>query len=224
MFHETIVECIDGSNTLISERFNEMYHSKYGSIQESERVFIDIGYNKAIEGKKVLAVLEVGFGTGLNTLLTYFEKKEYTEVFYTALEKFPISISAAEKLNFTNILNKKYPYFENAIFLDMHTAKWNEWIDFEKFHLLKLEADLLAVDLQTNCYDLVYFDAFAPEAQPEMWSIEVFTKIYNSLKIGGILTTYCAKGVVKRNLKSVGFSIEALAGPIGKREITRATK
>ena len=219
---ETIIDCEDGTQTISSERFNELYHSKYGSIQESERVFIEIGYKQAMEIQKDLQILEIGFGTGLNALLTFLENSNNNNIYYTALEKYPLDTTTVEKLNFNQHLKIKNE--SENIFLKLHTCMWNEWVVFGHFNLLKIEDDLLSIQFAKNQYDLVFFDAFAPEAQPEMWTIEIFSKIFEALKPNGILTTYCAKGIVKRNLKAVGFQVESLPGPIGKREITRATK
>jgi tRNA U34 5-methylaminomethyl-2-thiouridine-forming methyltransferase MnmC len=221
---ETIIDCLDGSQTMMSERFKELYHSKYGSIQESERVFIEVGFKKILENKKRLEILEIGFGTGLNALLTYNENANQNEIYYTSIEKYPIGLATAEKFNFNQQLKIRNKTIDERIFYQLHSSKWNEWIAFDNFKLMKIEGDLLITQLKKDHFDLVYYDAFAPEAQPELWTAEVFETLYQSMKKNSIMTTYCAKGVVKRNLKSVGFLVESLPGPIGKREITRAIK
>jgi tRNA U34 5-methylaminomethyl-2-thiouridine-forming methyltransferase MnmC len=216
----TIELTADGSHTLISERFEVTYHSKHGAIQEAQTVFIDAAFAKIVEQQTTVRILEIGFGTGLNALMTFGESlKNNITLHYTGIEAYPISDKIAAELNYGNLLNFAESIdFQNII----HENKWNvinqihEKISFEK-RLMRFED--IAFE---NEFDAIYFDAFAPNSQPELWTIAIFEKMHRALKPNGLLTTYCAKGEVKRNLKAAGFVIESLPGPIGKREMTRA--
>ncbi|MBR9921128.1 MAG: tRNA (5-methylaminomethyl-2-thiouridine)(34)-methyltransferase MnmD [Bacteroidetes bacterium] len=212
----------DGSHTLESERYGVSYHSKYGSIQESRHVFLKAALHFAGMGKDHVHVLEAGFGTGLNAFLTYLDSKEFQRpISYTALEAFPVDMDTAAKLNFTEVLGLPE---ESSAFQRMHTCSWEQPVSFgNTFQLTKRQMQFQEADFK-EVFDVVYFDAFAPGAQPELWGPEVLGNMYRALKPGGVLTTYCAKGVVKRQLKALGFTIEALPGPPGKREMTRAVK
>jgi tRNA U34 5-methylaminomethyl-2-thiouridine-forming methyltransferase MnmC len=198
---------------------NETYHSKHGAIQEANHVFIDagLGYFK----KECLTVLEVGFGTGLNTLLTnIYAENNSMYIDYTGIEFYPLENKIIKQLNYVDLIKKATV----EQFSNIHNLKWNESSQVSKyFNLTKLNQSIAALE-EVNKYDVVYFDAFGPEVQPEMWSKSIFKKIYDSLKENGILVTYCAKGSVKRTLKEVGFMVENLPGPPGKREMTRAIK
>ena len=212
----------DGSHSIFSNRFGVSYHSKFGAVDEANHVFI----NSALRFKAVLqqkiSILEIGFGTGLNAFVTLLEaKKRNLYIDYVGIEAYPISIQQAQQLNYSEL----FPLEDNPdLFLKLHQCPWNiqtqlnDHFSFEKI-LEKFEAINYA-----NRFDIIYFDAFAPNAQPELWNDEILTKMYDALIPDGILVTYCAKGSVKRTLKRVGFSIEALPGPPRKREMTRATK
>lgn len=211
----------DGSNTLYVPSLKEHYHSVNGAIQESKHVFIEAGFLKL--QKNNINVLEIGFGTGLNAYLTYLEAKQGDKkIDYIGIELFPLSLEIIRKLN--------YPIKESSIdkhlYEKMHESEWNQRVyisDF--FSLTKLEVDFTQLSLSfKDKFDLVYFDAFAPDKQEEMWSLDIFGFIYNSMEIGGVLTTYCAKGVVRRMLQQVGFFVERIPGPPGKREMLRATR
>lgn len=209
----------DNSNTLFSEHFNEHYHSTNGAINESIHVFINAGlrYFDQIS----ISILEVGYGTGLNSLLTFIESESSEiQIQYTSLEKFPVDLSTTKKLNFHNELK-----YDKSIFEKMHSSEWNSVIQIsKKFKLKKLKIDLLDFIPLENQYDLIYFDAFSPDTQPELWSQDVFKKLYSSLKVNGILTTYSSKGLVKNNLREAGFIVKRLPGPTGKRHMLRAIK
>lgn len=211
----------DGSNSVFSNVFNENYHSTHGAIQESRHIFIEAGFNIAIKNKNEINILEIGFGTGLNALLTLIETKDQsTIVNYTSFELFPLPEKIFKALNFAKLLKRN-----NEIFLFLHNANWNEMVQInEKFILLKLNQDILKSNLTKNKFDLIYFDAFSPEIQPELWTENIFLKLFRSMKENAVLITYSAKGSVKRAMKSAGFVIESLQGPTGKREITRAKK
>lgn len=212
----------DGSHTLFVSELNETYHSIHGAIQESQHVFIKNGLHY-FGNKNTIHILEIGFGTGLNALLTLLAIENSSQTInYVSLEKFPLNLALIKQLNYPTQL--KLNIAQTALFNQLHTCEWNTPTPISNnFNLLKVEEDL--ADFQTTTtFDIVYFDAFAPEKQAELWTAEIFSKIYSLLNAGGILVTYCAKGVVKRTLKSVGFQLETLSGPPGKREMIRAIK
>jgi tRNA U34 5-methylaminomethyl-2-thiouridine-forming methyltransferase MnmC len=208
----------DGSKTIFSETFQESYHSINGAVTESMHVFLNAGFAEC--DKNPISIFEVGFGTGLNAYLTYLEAdKQKIQVNYHSIELFPLDDSMIRILD--------YPAFLKAdenIFSALHGASWNEAVAISStFKLMKIKEDLLEVNL-TNQYDLIYFDAFSPSQQPALWEESVFLKLYQHLNTGGILTTYCAKGDVRRTLKGIGFVTERLPGPPGKHEMLRAKK
>tara|TARA_B100001758_G_C18388412_1_gene601452 strand:+ start:1253 stop:1930 length:678 start_codon:yes stop_codon:yes gene_type:complete len=210
----------DGSHTLYRTDLDENYHSTHGAIQESQHVFIKNGleYSFKLLSKKKLSILEVGFGTGLNCLLSFiYAKKNNISIEYTALEIHPLSSQITDQLNYTSKLNEK------IIFDKMHNAKWNQWNNIAtNFMLNKIENSLQECTFQ-NTYDLVFFDAFGPRVEGELWNKEWYNKIRKSLNKNAALVTYCAKGSVRRDLISSQFTIERLEGPIGKREMLRAS-
>jgi tRNA U34 5-methylaminomethyl-2-thiouridine-forming methyltransferase MnmC len=208
----------DGSSTLYRPDLDEHYHSINGAIQESMHVFISTGLKQLAVSP--LHVLEVGFGTGLNALLTFVHKQEGI-VFYHALEKYPLTKQITDSVNYPNLITEKNT---EEVFFAMHQADWDcENAISDDFYLTKLKMDLLDFNA-SEIYDLVYFDAFAPEKQPDLWTEDVFIMLYRAMKMGAVLTTYCAKGVVRRAMQSAGFVVERLPGPPGKREILRAVK
>jgi tRNA U34 5-methylaminomethyl-2-thiouridine-forming methyltransferase MnmC len=168
-----------------------------------------------------IKVLEIGFGTGLNALLAWeYVADNGLQLHYTSIERYPIQLAMAGKLNYGSLIGS--PWTEN--FHALHTCNWEQdHVLSQHFTLHKLQGDLQTTAIGEG-YQLVFFDAFAPEKQPELWTQAIFDKIYSSMASGGILTTYCAKGIVKRTLKAAGFTLESLPGPPGKREITRAIK
>lgn len=217
--NRVFVKTGDGSHTLYVPELKENYHSKNGAIGESMHVFIEAGLNAVT--KEEIHLLEIGFGTGLNCLLTLIHSKnESKKIHYTGMELYPLERSITSELNYTNLLGTEY----QGIFSLFHECPWNKRIQIEdNFLLLKMLAD--ANDYKfTEKYDLVYFDAFAPEVQPEMWSIELFEKLYNCMNPCALLVTYSAKGSVRRTLQQTGFEVEKLPGAKGKREMLRATK
>lgn len=219
----SIVETSDGSHTILSDTFGVNYHSKYGAIQETQHVFIQSALQQKALEQANIAVLDIGFGTGLNALMTCLEATNRNlNVTYVGVEAFPITLEMAKNLNFTAVLNESAT--TNDVFIKMHEATWNTPIQLtEHFNFTKLNQRFQDLAF-TNQFDIIYFDAFAPSSQPELWETPVMQIMYNALVENGILTTYCAKGVVKRTMKGVGFQIERLPGPPGKREMTRATK
>ena len=208
----------DGSHSIFNPEINECYHSKHGAIVESEHVFIRNGFS--VVNKQNLNILEIGFGTGLNALLTSQKavQKKVT-VNYQTMELYPVSEDNYSKLNFTDLIG-----IEQDELLKLHTTKWEKKCKINDFFsLTKFNADLENYTSDTK-FDIIYFDAFSPEKQPELWTNIIFMKMHNYLKEGGFLVTYCAKGIVKRTMKSVGFEIIVLDGPPGKRQMTRANK
>lgn len=218
-----IIRTEDGSQSIINHDLKEGYHSRFGAINESEHVYIHCGLTTATSVFKSINLLEVGLGTGLNALLSFkFAKENNTQINYTALEPFPIPDVIAKKLDYSQLDN--FPESIESL-KQIHQCEWQKEIEFSSdFSLRKIKEKIEEVKLQQNHYHVVYFDAFAPQIQPELWTKEIFVKIYKAIKEDGILTTYSAKGSVRRNLQSAGFIVERLEGPIGKREILRATK
>ena len=221
--HLEIRQTKDGSNTLYVPDLNEHYHSVHGALQESQHVFIRQGLEHMLAQKKDIAVLEVGFGTGLNAILTIpVAVAQQALIRYDTLEKYPLSEEVVKQLHFEQfILNPEL--LDN--FYQLHASRWNEPIDIlPNFTLQKLHETLENYAAPGNYYDVIYFDAFAPEKQPELWTDAMFEKLYAATRPGGVLVTYCAKGSFKRSLKAAGYQVEALPGPPGKREMTRGLK
>lgn len=213
----------DGSHTLYVPELNENYHSYHGAYAEAIHVFIKMGLLPAKEIFDPIHVFEVGFGTGLNATLAYeFSEKEKHSVRYTGIEKYPLDHSIISQLNYTEFWNDKDL---DEKFNQMHQEKWDTPIEFNhQFEFKKINGSVLDCILESNHYHVIFFDAFAPEKQPEMWSIDLFTKLFNSLTKNGMLVTYCAKGQFKRDLKAAGFEVQTLPGPPGKREMVRGIK
>lgn len=227
LFHHktmrTIIETTDdGSHTLYVPEMDEHYHSTHGAVQESMHVYIDAGFRHC--NKAEINLLEIGFGTGLNAFLALLEaEKLQKKIHYTTLELYPVSVSNAASLNFSEIIDPT----QRVSFEKLHTAAWEEWVQISPlFWLKKMKMDLrdLPVTPPEEKVDLIFYDAFAPEKQPEMWRQEIFNGLFSCSRDNAILTTYCAKGAVRRMLQSAGFTVERLPGPPGKREILRARK
>ncbi|MCC8174441.1 MAG: tRNA (5-methylaminomethyl-2-thiouridine)(34)-methyltransferase MnmD [Odoribacter sp.] len=209
----------DGSHTLYVPELKEHYHSTYGAIQESKHVYIDAGLNHL--KKSAISILEAGFGTGLNALLSllYAQEKEI-KINYHSIEKYPLTQEEFNLLNYENFFSK-----DNSAYLKkLHTVEWEKETEITpSFTLHKYKKDFREVDFNEK-FDLVFYDAFNPDVQPHLWSKEVLSNFYKALKLGGILTTYCVKGEIKKHLRNLGFTIERLPGPPGKRHMLRATK
>lgn len=222
-FQRRIVKTEDGSHTLELVGMDEHYHSTFGAVQESRHVYIQHGLQSLSGGIGAVSILEVGFGTGLNALLTLMAtQKKNLQVYYFALEPFPLQREEYEALNYASLLS------ETGLqegFLKFHECEWSKDIKFfPGFVFRKEKTRLEAASLSGHFFDLVYFDAFGPDTQPELWTQPMFEKVSSAMNPGGILTTYCAKGSVRRAMKSSGFAIEKLSGPPGKREMTKAVK
>lgn len=210
----------DGSHSFYVPDLDETYHSKHGAIQEAYHVFIKSGLEQ-IKNQE-LAILEIGFGTGLNAFITFLEgQKNKKTIHYTGVEAFPLQEEEIKHLNYVAELNaEKY----KSIFKRLHSIKWNKTTALTPNFFL--EKKLLTFDKisDVNQYHLIYFDAFGPRVQPELWTEAIFTKMYQALLPKGILVTYSAKGSVRRALLAVGFTVEKIPGPPGKREMLRAVK
>ncbi len=221
LFDFDLVETADGSYTLFVPELNEHYHSTNGAVQEALHVFIQSALYA--HTAKQLNVLEVGFGTGLNALLTYASANQrQVRVAYHSVEYNPIMPMVAMMFNYHKFVDfDAFPVFQK-----MHNLSWDaEHRMTEFFSLLKMQFDLTKDRFEVEkFYDVIYFDAFGPDKQPEMWSEEIFQKLFAISKPGAILTTYSAKGDVRRSLAKVGFTVEKIQGPLGKREMLRATK
>ena len=219
-----ILKTGDGSMTIHLPEINEQYHSKHGALQEAQHVFIKNGLQHfcSLNSKKEAFILEIGFGTGLNCLLTYFEAKNSNlKIEYTGVEAFPVLVSEWKAMNYGLLLNEEN---SSQIFEKLHSVAWEKRENISKHFSLKKEEKKFQQIEEKNCYDLIYFDAFGPRVQPDLWTEIIFKIMYDSLKTNGVLTTYSAKGSVRRAMQSVGFIVERLKGPPGKREMLRGTK
>ncbi|MEA3505836.1 MAG: tRNA (5-methylaminomethyl-2-thiouridine)(34)-methyltransferase MnmD [Bacteroidota bacterium] len=213
----------DGSHTLVIPEIDESYHSTHGAINESKHIFIEAGYKKIDKQIEPLKIFEVGFGTGLNAFLTYHQAVEHKrKVQYVSVEPYPITEELYSKLNYSDALGDAKC---GSVFQKMHQVGWDfPFVISDYFVLNKLKAKVQDVEIGEGQFHVIYFDAFSPSTQEEMWSEEIFKKCYDALVEGGVLVTYSAQGQMKRNLKAAGFKVEGLPGPKGKREITRAIK
>ena len=235
-----IVITADGSSTIHLPDWDEQYHSKHGAIQEANHVFIKHGLHyfchlegsrsaneeskcvtsSAVEKSQNISILEIGFGTGLNAIITLLEaEKLNVHINYTGVEAYPVSSEEIAQLNYSDALQA-----DNNLFDKLHETTWETSHQItDKFTLTKQEKLFKDIS-ETNTFNLIYFDAFGARVQPELWTETIFHKMYSALKINGILVTYSAKGSVRRAMQAVGFTVERLPGPPGKREMLRATK
>jgi tRNA U34 5-methylaminomethyl-2-thiouridine-forming methyltransferase MnmC len=215
-----ILQTLDGSTTIHLPDWNESYHSKHGAIQEAYHVFIQNGLNTF--NNKPISILEIGFGTGLNAFITYLEaKKSKQRIDYYGVEAYPISSEEILQMNYVSELNVTT---ESDVFTLMHQCDWEINNEIAALFTLTKRKQFFEQINDEDKFDLIYFDAFGYRVQPDLWSTEIFRKMYKSLKSKGTLVTYAARGVVKRSLIEVGFKVEKLPGPPGKREMFRATK
>jgi tRNA U34 5-methylaminomethyl-2-thiouridine-forming methyltransferase MnmC len=217
-----IVVTRDGSHTVAIPEKRVMYHSVHGAMQESVHVFIEAGLRYVAgraEQPDSIRIFEMGFGTGLNAFLTAIEAAEKNiSIHYTTVEAFPLTTDEAAVLNYAETLGHA------ALFRQLHACSWNEEARLSDFFTItKHQTELM--DFSTSQrFNLIYYDAFAPSAQPELWTKEVFEKLYNLLEPGSVLVTYCSKGDVRRAMLKAGFAATRLAGPPGKREMLRGIK
>ncbi|MEM0991530.1 MAG: tRNA (5-methylaminomethyl-2-thiouridine)(34)-methyltransferase MnmD [Bacteroidota bacterium] len=223
MEESRIFETQDGSHSIFSAQFGVSYHSKYGAVQETRHVFIDAALRFKAVLQKNIAILEIGFGTGLNAFMTYLEaRKRNLNIYYTTYEAYPITEQEVQQLNYKEVLAVEKE--ELDIFDQLHCLDWElPHVINENFNFRKHRQTFDQIHHQ-DTFDIIYFDAFAPNAQAELWELPMMEKMYAALKENGILVTYCAKGAVKRTMKAAGFTVERLPGPPGKREMTRAVK
>ena len=219
----SIITTADGSKTIHISDWNEQYHSKHGALQEALHVYIYSGLQCFIERfpkKMTLSILEVGFGTGLNALLTLINTKTLSvQVNYHAVEAYPVSELELKTLDYSKIMPDTKHDFES-----IHNCSWNKSIQINSNFSLKKRLQFFYEIEDYSAFDIIYYDAFGPRVQPDLWTKDIFLKMYNALNTEGHLVTYSAKGSVRRALLEVGFNVERLPGPPGKREMLRATK
>lgn len=221
-----IITTADGSKTIQIEAWNEQYHSVHGAVEEANHVYIKHGLLFCSEevlplSQNNLSVLEIGFGTGLNTLLTLLKSRELKrQLNYTGVEAYPVSVDELKQLNYADLLDSNSSRYFDAI----HSSGWEQWSALTPSFALKKQHKLFQDIRDQNLYDLIYFDAFGARVQPELWTAQMFQHMYKALKSNGVLVTYSAKGSVRRAMGAVGFAIERLEGPPGKREMLRARK
>ena len=227
-----IITTSDGSKTIQIEDWNEQYHSIHGAIQEANHVFIKHGLlfyledchterSRSEKGSHPINILEIGFGTGLNAFLTFLKAEELQQsINYIGVEAYPVKTEEIQQLNYVELISKQH----KAEFEKMHTIPWEEQHDISAtFSLEKQEKFFKDITNQKH-FDIIYFDAFGARVQPELWTEDIFKIMYKALKNNGVLVTYSAKGSVRRAMQAVGFTVERLPGPPGKREMLRATK
>lgn len=218
------LETDDGSMTVRHEVLGELYHSDRGAVGEAQHVYIHAGLDKILsenEGTTDISVFEVGFGTGLNTWLTFCRAKKSVssvEVDYRAIDLYPVSMDVVSQLNYTS----------DPVFGELHRSPWDgrPYRISDSFFLTKYRDNLLSFDFEPlrEQFDAVYFDAFAPDAQPELWTEEVMGKMFSILRPGGVWVTYSSKGSVKQALRAVGFEVIRLPGALGKRHMVQAVR
>ena len=220
----SIITTSDGSKTIQIGEWNEQYHSIHGAIQEAKHVFIKMGLNHFLELHKVksMRVLEMGLGTGLNAFITTLEAEiRNLHIHYEAIEAFPVLKHELSQLNYPSLLANKN---QESLFETIHGVSWATPSSITtNFTLTQIHQYFSKLEY-VSLFDLVYFDAFGPRVQPDLWTPDMFKRMFNALKPRGVLVTYSAKGSVRRAMQSVGFFVERLEGPPGKREMLRATK
>ncbi len=219
-----IITTSDGSTTIHLPEWDEQYHSKHGAINEAKHVFIKSGFTHVLQLERLnpLHILEIGFGTGLNAFITLLEAQKINQlVNYVAVEAYPVELDEAKLMNYSETLSVKD---QEDVFDRIHRTDWEILHKITSdFGLIKQKKFFSDIDDQ-NKFNLIYFDAFGARVQPELWTVKIFKKMYDALKEKGVLVTYSAKGSVRRAMQEVGFAVERLPGPPGKREMLRATK
>ena len=219
----SIITTSDGSKTIQIEGWNEQYHSIHGALQEAKYVYINAGLKTFLERQpkqNALTVLEIGFGTGLNALLTALESLNISqEICYHGIEAYPVEAEELQALGYHTLIGS-----DPSIFQNIHNCSWHETHKIlPHFSIVKRQAFFSDI-AEVNAFDVIYFDAFGPRVQPNLWIESIFKKMYEALRPNGLLVTYCAKGSVRRCMQVVGFKVERLPGPPGKREMLRAIK
>lgn len=218
----TLLTTADGSTTLHIPKWDEQYHSKHGAINEAIHVFVNAGLHNWLSSNisSSVSILEIGFGTGLNALLSLIEaQKNKLSINYTGVEAYPLEENEIMLLNYASELE-----IPSDIFLKLHQVAWESNVEITPYFHLNKQKKLFSEIEDVELYDLIYFDAFGIRVQPELWSEDIFSRMFRSLKINGILVTYAANGNARRAMKSVGFEVERIPGPPGKREMLRAIK
>ncbi len=219
-----IIKTADGSVTIHLPEWDEQYHSKHGAVQEAQHVFIKMGLHHFLKQnqKPKLSILEIGFGTGLNAFITFLEAQKLPLQFdYTGVEAYPVTSEEIAALNYAEMLSAES---QQGALQKMHDCPWEQYVEIsDNFKLKKLQKKFDEITIK-NEVDIIYFDAFGARVQPDLWTEEIFEIMYSALKGGGILVTYSAKGSVRRAMQKVGFIVERLPGPPGKREMLRGTK
>lgn len=215
-----IIQTLDGSTTIHLKEWDECYHSKHGAIQEAQHVFIKNGLS--LFPNQSVSILEIGFGTGLNAFISFLESQHLNQqIHYVGVEAYPVNATEVLAMNYVYELKASS---KKEVFDKMHESNWNEKIELTTdFELTKRKQLFDDID-DIEQFDLIYFDAFGYRVQPELWSTAIFQKMFAALRPGGKLVTYAARGVVKRSMLEVGFTVEKLPGPPGKREMFRASK
>lgn len=215
-----IISSEDGSPTLFVAELHEHYHSIHGAYSESMHVYIQSALHEKMKEQSEISVFEMGFGTGLNALLTLLEAESHKlKVKYTCIEKYPLPEEIYQNLSYTSLKEKENT---DEIFQALHRCSWNETHHFgNTFELTKYQGDLCDFILPEIFFDVIYYDAFAPDKQPDLWTSAIFEKLAGHCHAGAILSTYCCKGDVRRAMKSAGFQVNKIPGPVGKREISR---
>lgn len=210
----------DGSKTIYLPHLDETYHSHHGAVQEAIHVFIKNGIKSLPQND--IKVFELGFGTGLNAILTQIEAEIAGKTIeYSGIEAFPVAPEIAAQMQYEDKIGKEW----KSSFDNLHVLSWNDFHQINsQFSFRKIDARIEDFDFEKNYYDIIFFDAFGPRAQGELWKVSILEKMHQMLKTRGVFVTYCAMGQFKRDLKSLGFVVESLPGPPGKREMTRATK
>ncbi|MCS6824191.1 MAG: tRNA (5-methylaminomethyl-2-thiouridine)(34)-methyltransferase MnmD [Cytophagaceae bacterium] len=219
-----IIPTADGSHTLYLKSLDETYHSRHGAIRESQHIYINHGLHFFVSTSKAthVNILEIGFGTGLNALLSLFYAEiNNVNIQYTAIEPYPLHFDIVQQLNYQDKSDNPQA---RKFYQQLHTTTWNRKnVLTHRFTLIKINQTLEDFESE-NSFDVIYFDAFAPSKQPDIWSEENIKKIYRYMNTRAVLTTYCAQGLFRRNLKEVGFKVHSLQGPPGKKEMTLAIK
>jgi tRNA U34 5-methylaminomethyl-2-thiouridine-forming methyltransferase MnmC len=218
-----IIATKDGSKTIHLPEWRENYHSHHGAVQEAQHVFIQAGLEFIGTTIREVSILEIGFGTGLNAILSYiYAKRNKLKLHYHGVEAYPVNSDELEALAYAML--PELMGFQNSYY-KLHTVPQNTDLEMDEcFSLSKHLTRIQEIDLASNQFDLIYFDAFGPRVQPELWTLPIFENMYRMMKVGGVLVTYCAKGDVRRAMLNAGFSVEKIPGPPGKREMLRAAK
>jgi len=217
-----IITTSDGSKTIHFPEWNESYHSKHGALQEAKHVYIQSGLEHRVNSNlpKSIKILEIGFGTGLNAMLSIlFAGQNDIKIYYYTIEKYPLENSVLNDLNYAELFSSK-----STTFKKLHQTEWEKEVEIQpNFILKKVKTDLKNFQPEP-VFDLIYFDAFGPRVQPELWEKTILQNMYNALRPNGVWVTYSCKGSVRRDLIDIGFNVEKIPGPPGKREMLRAVK